>query len=163
MRNLGSLNQFLGIQASTTASGILLHQQTYARSILERARMSQSKPISTPVAYKTTMTATSHEPFSNPQLYRHPIGSLQYLTLTRPDIQFVVHQLCQHMQRPLNHHYDALKRLIRYINGTTHIGIQLQPQNLTLRGYVDADWASNNLDRKSISSHYNFLGNSLIS
>ncbi|PKU74875.1 Retrovirus-related Pol polyprotein from transposon TNT 1-94 [Dendrobium catenatum] len=163
MRNLGSLNQFLGIHAVKTKSGILLHQQHYAKSIVERAGMTQSKPVSTPVACKTTTSSTSQEPFSNPQLYRHLIGSLQYLTLTRSDIQFAVHQLCQYMQHPLNQHFDALKRLLRFINGTTNTGIQLHPQDLTLRGYVDADWASNSLDRKSISGHCHFMGNSLIS
>ncbi|KAI0493312.1 hypothetical protein KFK09_027589 [Dendrobium nobile] len=92
MRNLGSLNQFLGIHAVKTNSGILLHQQHYAKAIVERAGMTQSKPVSTPVACKITTSSTSQEPFSNPQLYRHLIGSLQYLTLTRPDIQFAVHQ-----------------------------------------------------------------------
>ncbi|XP_020680835.1 SUPPRESSOR OF GAMMA RESPONSE 1 isoform X2 [Dendrobium catenatum] len=163
MRNLGSLNQFLGIHAVKTNSGILLHQQHYAKAIVERAGMTQSKPVSTPIACKITTSSTSQEPFSNPQLYRHIIGSLQYLTPTRPDIQFAVHQLCQHMQHPLNQHFDALKRLLRFINGTTNTGIQFHSQDLTLRGYVDADWASNSLDRKSISGHCHFMGNSLIS
>ncbi|PKU75288.1 Retrovirus-related Pol polyprotein from transposon TNT 1-94 [Dendrobium catenatum] len=163
MRLLGSLSQFLGIQTVKTKTGLLLHQQPYARKIIERAGMSSSKPVSTPLACKYTIRENSNAVFINPNLYRQLIGSLQYLTLTRPDIQFAVHQLSQHMQQPLNIHNESLKRLLRYIQGTTNIGIKLNQTNLTLRGYVDADWASDTQDRKSISGYCNLLGDSLIS
>ncbi|PKU87110.1 Retrovirus-related Pol polyprotein from transposon TNT 1-94 [Dendrobium catenatum] len=163
MRNLGPLSQFLGIQAIRTPVGLTLHQQQYAKNIMQRAGMTNAKPVTNPISCKVVLKNNSQEPFQDPQLYRHLIGSLQYLTLTRPDIQFSVHQLCQHMHRPLNIHYEALKRLLRYIQGTSNTGIPLHKDKLLLRGYVDADWASNNQDRKSISGYCNFLGASLIS
>ncbi|PKU68279.1 Retrovirus-related Pol polyprotein from transposon TNT 1-94 [Dendrobium catenatum] len=163
MRNLGSLSQFLGIQTLQTEAGIILHQANYAKKIIDRAGMTQSKPVSTPLSTKTTVSTKSQEPYDNPHLYRQIIGSLQYLTLTRPDIQFAVQQLCQHMQNPLNLHQEALKRLIRYIHGTTQTGIPLSRNSLLLTGYVDADWASNQQDRSSISGFCNFLGTSPIS
>ncbi|PKU76821.1 Retrovirus-related Pol polyprotein from transposon TNT 1-94 [Dendrobium catenatum] len=163
MRNLGPLSQFLGLQTQPTSTGVILHQQAYAKKILDRAGMAQSKPASTPIPTKTTTSTTSTEPYDNPHLYRQIIGSLQYLTLTRPDIQFAVQQLCQHMHIPLNSHHAALKRLLRYIQGTTTTGIPLNRQSLLLQGYVDADWASNTQDRTSISGFCNFLGHSPVS
>ncbi|PKU68003.1 Retrovirus-related Pol polyprotein from transposon TNT 1-94 [Dendrobium catenatum] len=163
MKNLGNLSQFLGIHTIKTKSGILLHQQSYAKAIIQRAGMEQAKPVASPISCKTTITSKSTEIYANPQLYRQIVGALQYLTITRPDIQFAVQQLSQHMQLPLNSHQDSLKRLLRYLQGTSNIGIPLNRSNLTLRGYVDADWASNQQDRKSISGYCNFLGTSLIS
>ncbi|XP_020677487.1 uncharacterized protein LOC110096062 [Dendrobium catenatum] len=163
MRNLGSLSQFLGIQAHKTTSGIILHQQPYAKKIIEIAGMSQSKTVPTPIPCKVTTTNTFNDPHDNPNLYRQIIGSLQYLTLTRPDIQFAVQQLCQHMQHPLKRHHEALKRLLRFIHGTIQTGIPLKRDSLILQGCVDADWASNQQDRSSISGFCNFLGQSPIS
>ncbi|PKU76601.1 Retrovirus-related Pol polyprotein from transposon TNT 1-94 [Dendrobium catenatum] len=163
MRNLGPLANFLGIQTSHTSYGVLLHQQQYATRILERAGMHNSKPVATPLSCKTESSTNCSSEFPNPHLYRQLIGSLQYLTLTRPDIQFAVHRLSQHMHAPLNSNFDDLKRLLRYIQGSTSTGIPLYRDDLTLHGYADADWATNTQDRKSISGYCNFLGKSLIS
>ncbi|PKU60283.1 Retrovirus-related Pol polyprotein from transposon TNT 1-94 [Dendrobium catenatum] len=163
MKNLGKLSQFLGIQAVYTEYGILLQQQQYAKRILQRAGMDSSKPVLTPSSGKVVLTKNSNEAFANPQLYRHLIGSLQYLTLTRPDIQFAVHQLSQSMHLPCNYHFNSLKRLLRYIQGTTHVGIPLHKADLKLYGYADADWANDSTDRKSISGYCNMLGKSIIS
>ncbi|PKU81153.1 Retrovirus-related Pol polyprotein from transposon TNT 1-94 [Dendrobium catenatum] len=163
MRNLGSLANFLGIQTSKTSYGVLLHQQQYATRILEKAGMHNSKPVATPLTCSTGNSPDCSPEFPNPHLYRQLIGSLQYLTLTRPDIQFAVHKLSQYMHAPLNSHFDDLKRLLRYLQGSTSIGIPLYKDNLTLHGYADADWANSPHDRKSVSGYCNFLGKSLIS
>ncbi|PKU84059.1 Retrovirus-related Pol polyprotein from transposon TNT 1-94 [Dendrobium catenatum] len=125
--------------------------------------MDQSKPVLTPLPNRSSRISEPSTPYEHPQLYRQLIGALQYLTITRPDIQFAVQQLCQHMQNPLLSHYESLKRLLRYIHGSTGTGIPLNRTHLTLTGYSDADWASNTQDRKSISGYCNFLGNSIIS
>ncbi|XP_020699126.1 uncharacterized protein LOC110111549 [Dendrobium catenatum] len=163
MRELGALSQFLGIQSISTTTGVLLHQKLYAQRILERAGMQSAKPVPSSSCCKTILTSKSHEPYENPQLYRHLLGSLQYLTLTRPDIQFVVHSLSQHMHHPLHQHFEGLKRLLRYISGTLHLGLPLDRGPLQLKGFSDADWANNTDDRKSISGYCNYLGNSPIS
>ncbi|XP_020696139.2 uncharacterized protein LOC110109413 [Dendrobium catenatum] len=142
MRNLDSLAHFLGIQTIHTTYRVL-HQQQYAKRILERAGMQNSKSVSTPISCKTDNSTSCSTDFSNSQLYHHLIGSLQYLTLTRHVIQFMVHQLSQHMHAPLNSNFDALKRLLRYIQGTTDNGIPLYRDHLNLQGFVDADWANN--------------------
>ncbi|PKU70463.1 uncharacterized protein LOC110116695 [Dendrobium catenatum] len=163
MRNLGLLVQFLTIQAVPTSYGIYLNQHQYAHMIFERAGMQNSISVSTPTSCKSTLTADSNASFSNPQLYRQLEGSLQYPTLTLPDIQFAVHQICQQMHHPLNCHFDALKHPIRYIQGTSTSGLPLYKDFLTLHSHADSDWASNSNDQKSISGYCNFLSKSLIS
>ncbi|XP_020685792.1 uncharacterized protein LOC110102004 [Dendrobium catenatum] len=163
MRNLGSLAHFLGIQTVHTKYGILLHQQQYAHRILAKAGMQNAKPVANPSSGKSSINSNPTNKFANPHLYCQLIGSLQYLTLTRPDIQYAVHQLSQAMHKPLNSNFHALTHLLRYIQGTTDHGLPLYRDELTLQGYSDADWANNIQDRKSISGYCNFLGKSLIS
>ncbi|KAI0511155.1 hypothetical protein KFK09_011779 [Dendrobium nobile] len=95
--------------------------------------------------------------------YRQIIGSLQYLTLTRPDIAFAVNTLSQHMHDPAIHHTLLLKKLLRYIKGTTEYGLPISRSTLQLRTYSDVDWASNPLTRKSTSGFCTFLGDTLVS
>ncbi|XP_020674473.2 uncharacterized protein LOC110093814 [Dendrobium catenatum] len=163
LRDLGSLNHFLRIQATNTKHGILLHLKQYAQQILLRAGMQETKPVTTPVSTKVTLNTHSQEPYTNTQLYRQLIGALQYLTLTRLDIQFARNQLSQFMHNPLNVHFETLKRLLRYIKGTIDKGISLYRDSLILSGYVDSDWATNSHDRKSITGYCYFMGKSIIS
>ncbi|KAI0493731.1 hypothetical protein KFK09_023855 [Dendrobium nobile] len=76
---------------------------------------------------------------SDPQLYRKITGSLQYLTLTRPDIAYSVNLLSQHMHQPMPQHIYMLKRLIRYLQGTIDFGIPINKSNLCLTSFSDAD------------------------
>ncbi|XP_020674516.1 uncharacterized protein LOC110093841 [Dendrobium catenatum] len=101
--------------------------------------------------------------FHDPTLYRRLAGSLQYLSITCPDITFATNQVCQHMHQPMVQDFQALKGLLWYIKGTLAFGLPITPGNLTLRTYTDADWDSNAYDRKSISGFCTFLGPNLIS
>ncbi|KAI0510232.1 hypothetical protein KFK09_010833 [Dendrobium nobile] len=126
--------------------------------------MTNCKPISTPSQLKPSSKQIQSGAFSNPTLYRQLAGSLQYLTLTRPNISFAVNKVCQHMQNSLITHFDALKRLLRYIQGTSHFGISLFVNSkLNLLAYVDSDWAGDSTDRKSTTGYCTFLGLSIIS
>lgn len=92
------------------------------------------------------------------------IGSLQYLSLTRPDIGFVVNRLAQFMHKPTISHWQAIKRLLRYVKHTIHFGLLLYRQIAhILRGYSDADWGSDMDDRKSITVYIVFLSSNPIS
>ncbi|PKU60279.1 Retrovirus-related Pol polyprotein from transposon TNT 1-94 [Dendrobium catenatum] len=163
MRDLGQISQFLGIQAVTTSYGLHLTQSLFAQSILSRAGMLNCKPVSTPFQCLKSASLDSSPAFSNPTLYRQLAGCLQYLTLTRPDIAYMVNKICQHMQNPTNAHFEALKRLLRYIQGSIHTGLLVFKDKLILQSYADSDWAGDVDDRKSISGYCNFLGSSLIS
>ncbi|PKU79468.1 Retrovirus-related Pol polyprotein from transposon TNT 1-94 [Dendrobium catenatum] len=163
LKQLDNANLFLGIQIQTTATGLFLHQAHYARDIIHSAGLDSSKPVITPISLKEIKSLTDSQPYDNPTFYRQIAGSLQYLTVTRPDIAFATNIICQHMHSPTIFDFKRLKRLIRYIKGTQSHGMQISKGALTLTAYADADWASNSEDRKSISGFCAYLGPNLIS
>ena len=96
--------------------------------------------------------------------FRRIIGSLQYISLTRPDISFSVNKLSQFMHKPTTTHFTAKKRLLRYLKQTIFHGIQLTKFGLlALITYFDVDWARNIDDRISTSTYISFLGPNPIS
>ena len=100
----------------------------------------------------------------DPTLYRSMIGSLLYLTASRPDIAFSVGVCARFQAAPKESHLTAVKRIIRYINGTSDYGIWYsRDSNECLAGYSDADWAGCIDDRKSTSGGCFYLGNNLVS
>ncbi|XP_071696767.1 uncharacterized mitochondrial protein AtMg00810-like [Rutidosis leptorrhynchoides] len=145
MTDFGPLNYFLGISATRNASGLFLSQKQYAAEIIERAGMPTCHPCRTPVELGVKLT--SHGPtVKDPTLYRSLAGALQYLTFTRLDIFYAVQQICLFMHDPREQHMHALKWIIRYIQGTTDLGLQIYASSpTTLVAYSDADWAGNNL------------------
>ncbi|KAL4029945.1 hypothetical protein IC575_008173 [Cucumis melo] len=118
MKDLGSLNYFLGLEVSRRSDG----------------------------------------------LYRQLVGSLIYLTVTRPDIAYAVHIVSQFMAAPRTIHFTAVLRILRYVKGTLGHGLQFSSQSsLVLSGYSDADWAGDPTDRRSTTGYCFYLGDSLIS
>jgi len=76
-----------------------------------------------------------------PSLYRSTVGSLQYLSLTRPDLAFAVNRVCQFMHRPTKLHWQAVKRTLRYLKHTITHGLLLQKTStVSLEAYSDANW-----------------------
>nr|GEX85105.1 copia protein [Tanacetum cinerariifolium] len=164
MKDLGPLNYFLGIAVTRHQHGLFLCQPKYAQDIIERAGMSSCKPSPTPVDTKPKLSAASGEPYSDPTHYRSLAGAFQYLTFTRPDISYSVQQICLHMHDPREKHMTALKRILRYIQGTLHYGLHLcKSQISTLVSYTDADWGGCPDTRGSTSGYCVYLGDNLIS
>ncbi|RVW30677.1 Retrovirus-related Pol polyprotein from transposon RE1 [Vitis vinifera] len=90
--------------------------------------------------------------------YRSVVGALQYITITRPEIAFSVNKVCQFMQKPLDTHWKTVERILRYLNGTTDLGIVLKPsETMNLVGFCNADWGSDVDDRMSTSGHCSLL------
>ncbi|GKD32664.1 ribonuclease H-like domain-containing protein [Tanacetum coccineum] len=103
-------------------------------------------------------------PVQDPPLYRSLAGGLQYLTFTRPDLSYAVQQICLYMHDPREPHLAALKRILRYVQGTLDLGIHLYASSTTsLLGYVDANWAGFPFTRRSTSGYCDFLGDNLLS
>ncbi|RVW79103.1 Retrovirus-related Pol polyprotein from transposon RE1 [Vitis vinifera] len=101
---------------------------------------------------------------ADPSLYRKLVGSLVYLTITRPDISFVVQQVSQFLQTPRHLHLAVVRRIIRYVQGTSTRGLFFLAGNSTrLAAYSDADWAGCADTRRSITGWCVFLGDALIS
>ncbi|KAK4366363.1 hypothetical protein RND71_014243 [Anisodus tanguticus] len=118
----------------------------------------------TPVDSKSKLSANDGAPVSDPTLYRSLTGALQYLTFTRPDITYVVQQVCLFMHDPREFHFAALKRIIIYVKGTLDFGLHLYPSAPTkLLSYTDADWAGCPDRRRSTSGYCVYLGDNLIS
>ncbi|XP_020700446.2 uncharacterized protein LOC110112530 [Dendrobium catenatum] len=163
LKQLGNISLFLGIQVIQSTTGYFLSQKHYATKLLLEAGFENSKPAPTPIAPASKKIGQHTQPFHDPTLYRRLAGSLQYLSITRPDIAFAANRVCQHMQHPTDQDFQDLKRLLRYINGTLSYGLPISLGSLELHSYSDADWASDSSDRKSISGFCTFLGPNLIS
>jgi hypothetical protein len=163
LKDLGRLHHFLGMQVQHTESGLFLSQRQYMIEIVERAGMSDCKPCATPVDVNPKLPAAG-DPVSDPTDFRSLAGALQYLTFTRPDIAYAVQQVCLHMHDPREPHLAALKRILRYVRGTLHLGLSLRPcSQFELVVYSDADWAGCPDTRKSTSGYAVFLGDNLVS
>ena len=109
------------------------------------------------------LRATDGDPLPDPTRYRHLVGSLVYLAVTRPDISYPVHILSQFVSAPTSVHYSHLLRVLRYLRGTiSHRLFFPSSSSLQLQAYSDATWASDPSDRRSLSAYCVFLGGSLI-
>ncbi|XP_071729165.1 uncharacterized mitochondrial protein AtMg00810-like [Rutidosis leptorrhynchoides] len=163
MTDLGPLNYFLGIYVTRTTSGMYLSQKKYATEILERADMANCNPSRTPVDTCSKLTAFS-PPIKDPTLYRSLAGALQYLTFTCPNISYAFQQVCLFMHDPRETHLAALRRIMRYVQGTIDLGLQLHTSPTTsLTAYSDAEWADYPTTRRSTSGYCVFLGDNLLS
>nr|XP_020151850.1 uncharacterized mitochondrial protein AtMg00810-like [Aegilops tauschii subsp. strangulata] len=124
------MHYFLGIEVVRRTDGFFLHQQKYAHVLLERAGMLNCKPAPTPVDTKAKVSALKGSLASDGAFYHSIVGALQYLTLTRLDLQYAVQQVCLHMHAPPDSHWTLVKRILRYIRGTMSLG--LNPNGLLL-------------------------------
>ena len=101
---------------------------------------------------------------SNPSIYRRLVDSLVYLTVTRSDISYVVHQVSQYLSAPRSTHYAAILRIFQYLKGTLFHGIFYSAQSpLILCAFSYVDWARDLTDRKSTTGYCFLLSSSLIS
>ncbi|GKF52644.1 ribonuclease H-like domain-containing protein, partial [Tanacetum coccineum] len=163
MSDLGSLNYFLGVSAQRSKSGLFLSQSKFAEEILEPAHMQHCNPCKTPVDTESKL-GSDGDPVSDPTLYRSLAGALQYLTFTRPDISYVVQQICLYMHDPRDPHFIALKRILCYVCGTIDHGLQLHVSSTSqLTAYTDTDWAGCPVTRRSTFGYCVFLGDNLLS
>ncbi|GKE47684.1 ribonuclease H-like domain-containing protein, partial [Tanacetum coccineum] len=100
------------ISVTRDSTGMFLSQHKYVVEIIKRAHMVNCNPSRTPVDTESKLGDDS-DPVSDPTLYQSLAGSLQYLTFTRPDNSYAVQQVCLYMHDPREHHFSALKRILR--------------------------------------------------
>ncbi|XP_066333358.1 uncharacterized mitochondrial protein AtMg00810-like [Miscanthus floridulus] len=163
VKDMGDLRFFLGIDVRRSKEGFYLSQARYANDVLERAGMASYKAAATPIDAKGKLDATGPA-VADATSYRQLAGALQYLTVTRPDIAFAVQQVCLHMHDPREPHLALLKRILRYVRGTTSHGLLLRAStDFNITAYSDADWAGCPATRRSTSGFCVFLGDALIS
>lgn len=153
------LNYFLGIEAHRSAKGLHLNQRKFILDLLHRYDMTNAKPVTSPMASSPKLHLHSGTTLSDPTKYRQLIGSLQYLQFTRLDIAFAVNKLSQFMHAPTEDHFQAAKRILRYLAGTPTHGIFFSATNkLVLQAYSDSDWAGDSDDYVSTNSYIIYLG-----
>ncbi|BBH04952.1 P-loop containing nucleoside triphosphate hydrolases superfamily protein, partial [Prunus dulcis] len=141
IKDLGPLSYFLGLQVLHKDGTVHINQFKYAYDILQKANLLNSKPASTTLATKVLLSVSDGALISNPTEYRKLVGSLQYLTLTRPDISFAFNTVAQFMSAPRTSHLVAAKRILRYIKGTIDLSLTFTPQTAAtlISSYSDAD------------------------
>ncbi|CAL9227254.1 unnamed protein product [Arabidopsis halleri] len=155
MKDLGKPHYFLGIEIESTSDGLFLHQTAYASDILHQAGMTNCNPMPTPLPQH--LENLNSEPFSEPTYFRSLAGKLQYLTITRPDIQYAVNFICQRMHAPTTSDFGLLKRILRYVKGTLHLGLPIKRNSsLLLSAFCDSDYAGCKDTRRSTTGFSSF-------
>ncbi|BBH04777.1 BURP domain-containing protein, partial [Prunus dulcis] len=146
MIDLGLLHHFLGMGVVQTPTSIFLHQRKYASTLLSRFGLSDCKPVAIPLDDGSGST--------NEEQYRKIVGSLLYLTATRPDIMFATSLLARFMHCPTTKHLGTAKRVLRYVKGTLDYGLEyVKGKETVLIGYCDSDWSGSVYDSKSTSGY----------
>jgi hypothetical protein len=161
IKDLGDLHWLLGIQVKRDRElrMISFSQRAYIDKILERFNLQDANPLSTPLDphHKLSLSQSPSTPRQFDEMrsipYREAIGSLMYAALgTRPDISFAVSFLAQFMQNPGRPHWEAVKRVFRYLKGTKDMCLTIGGKKKGLEAFSDADWASQE-HRHSISGY----------
>ncbi|KAJ9541256.1 hypothetical protein OSB04_027762 [Centaurea solstitialis] len=164
MSSMGELTFFLGLQVKQKPDGIFLNQSKYVASILQKFGMSDAKPASTPMETHKHLNADAEGEEVDVHHYRSMIGSLMYLTASRPDIMFAVCVCARYQVRPKESHLHAVERIFRYLKGQPKLGLSYpKDSSFDLVAYTDSDYGGANLDRKSTSGGCQFLESRLVS
>jgi hypothetical protein len=152
MKDLGKLCYFLGIEVIKSPKGIWLLQRQYPLNKLFEYGMTSCKPISIPLEQNVKFSSHERDLVEDTTMYRHIVGSLIYMTITRPDLSYGVGMVSQFMQTPRKPHLDVVRHILRYIKHTLQCGIFYEAKSqLQVHGYTNANWADNVLDRRLTS------------
>ena len=164
MSHMGELNFFLGLQIKQLDNGTFISQEKYARDLVNKFGMTTASGKATPMATNEALSKEDLSKDVDPTLYRGMIGSLLYITASRPDIMHSVCLCARYQSQPKETHLKAVKHILRYVKNTFDYGL-FYPKNdsFNLISYCDADYAGCKSDRKSTSGTCHFLGHSLVS
>ena len=164
MSHMGELTFFLGLQVKQLDNGIFISQEKYARDLVNKYGMTTSSGKPTPMGTNEALNKEDMSVDVDQKLYRGMIGSLLYITASRPDIMHSVCLCARYQSKPKETHLKAVKRILRYVKHTLDYGL-FYPKNdsFDLISYCDADYAGCKSDRKSTSGTCHFLGHSLVS
>ncbi|XP_030945934.1 uncharacterized protein LOC115970437 [Quercus lobata] len=119
MSMVGELNYLLGLQVKQRKDGIFISEEKYAKNLVKRFGLDSRKHASTPMSSSVKLSSNPIDAEVDPTLYISIIGSLLYLTSSRPDIAFNVGVCARFQTAPKESHMMAVKRIIRYVNGTS--------------------------------------------
>ena len=163
MSDLGAMSYFLGMEIHQSSSGIFVSKKKYVVDVLKKFKLDSCKEAATPLAQNEKISKNDGEKLEDPSAYRSLVGSLLYLTTTRPDLMFPAGLLSRFMSSPSNVHMGVAKRVLRYIRGTSDLGIWYSKTGgVNLIGYANSDWAGSVDDMKSTSDYVFTLGSGAI-
>ncbi|KAD3337124.1 hypothetical protein E3N88_32644 [Mikania micrantha] len=164
MSALSELKTFLGLQVKQTPHGTFIHQSKYVKDLLNKFDMNDCKIISTPMATSPGICSDDNGEPVDQTLYRCMIGSLMYLTASRPDIMYATCVCARYQSAPKQSHLSFVKRILRYLKGTPVLGIWYPANQICkLVGFTDSDYAGCSLTRKSTSGGCQFFAGCLVS
>lgn len=164
MSDLGRMRFFLGIEVLQRDEGIYICQRKYALDVLKRFGMEKSNAVCNPIVPGFKIHRDEDGVKVDETYYKQIVGSLMYLTATRPDMMFVVSLISRYMARPTELHMQAAKRALRYLKGTVNLGIFYKKGGTEeLLAFTDSDYAGDAEDSKSTSGYVFLLSNGAIS
>ncbi|GJX57900.1 putative ribonuclease H-like domain-containing protein [Tanacetum coccineum] len=164
MSSMGELTFFLGLQVQQKKDGIFISQDKYVGDILKKFGFTEVKTASTPIETQKPLLKDEDGEEVDVHMYRSMIGSLMYLTSSRPDIMFAVCACARYQVNPKVSHLHAVKRIFRYLKGQPKLGLWYPKDSpFDLVAYTNSDYAGASLDRKSTTGGCQFLGSRLIS
>ncbi|GJU38973.1 putative ribonuclease H-like domain-containing protein [Tanacetum coccineum] len=151
MSSMGELTFFLGLQVKQNKEGIFISQDKYVAEILKKFDLVNVKAAITPMETKLPLTKDEEAFDVDVHLYRSMIGSLMYLTASRPDIMYAVCVCSRFQVTPKTSHLNAVKRIFKYLKGKPNLGLWYPRESpLDLEAFSDSDYGGSNLDRTSI-------------
>ncbi|GJZ28233.1 retrovirus-related pol polyprotein from transposon TNT 1-94 [Tanacetum coccineum] len=149
---------------SQSPRGIFINQSKYALESLKKYGFDSCDPVDTPMVEKSKLDEDKEGKAVDPSHYRGMIGTLLYLTASRPDLQFAICMCARYQARPTEKHLNAVKRIFRYLKGTVNRGLWYpKDSSIALTAFADADHAGCQDTRRSTSGSMQFLGDRLIS
>nr|GEY93567.1 hypothetical protein [Tanacetum cinerariifolium] len=164
MSAMGELNFFLGLQVLQKEDGIFFSQDKYIGNILKKFGYSDVRSSNTPMDKENPWGKDGTRKYVDLHLYRSMIGSLMYLTASRPDIMFAVCACTRHQVTPKECHLHAVKRIFRYLKGHLKLGLWYPKESpFDLLAYSDSDYGGATQDRKSTTGGFQFFVRRLIS
>lgn len=167
MKDLKSVKKCLGMRIRENDNVITVDQEEYIDKLLKTFNMTDCRTISTPMEMKQKLTIPSDDEvkIARDKPYQKLIGCLMYLAVgTRPDICYSVSYLSQFNTKYGEAHWNAAKRVLRYLKTTKNYCLTFKKgEDISLRGYVDADWGGDIQDRKSYTGYVFTIGGSIVS
>ncbi|KAJ9541629.1 hypothetical protein OSB04_028135 [Centaurea solstitialis] len=164
MSMMGELTFFLGLQIKQSEKGIFINQGKYVHEMLKKFDLTSCTPMKTPMAPPLSLDKDSKGKPVDVTLYRGMIGSLLYLTASRPDIMYSTCLCARYQAEPKESHLTAVKRIFRYLKGTPNMGLWYSKDSgFDLTAYSDSDFAGCKIDRKSTTGGCHLLGGKLVS
>lgn len=155
MTDLGEMKYFLGVEVRQSAKGIHISQKKYAGEILERFGLEKCNGVKNPMVPGSNRLSRQEKGKKvNATLFKQMVGSLMYMTVTRPDLMYCVCFISRFMSNPMESHMLAAKRILRYIKATAELGVFYKRDcQDELLAYTDSDYAGDLNDRKSTSGY----------